>query len=166
MDWLNVEYPKRTGGKIFRDPDRQIRNLHQEGHLIKVKTGVYRYDPSPKKRLPDFNTWQRRAILKRDGYKCVICGKGEKDGVNLQIDHIKPRDKGGEPTIDNGQTLCAAHNFKKKNYNQTETAKKLFIRLYERSINKNDTKLANFCKDILAIYDKHDIDRHIEWDQS
>ena len=46
------------------------------------------------------------------------------DGVELQVDHIKPKDKGGKATFENGQTLCATHNFRKKNYRQTETGKK------------------------------------------
>lgn len=44
VDWATEEYRKRTG-KIFRDPDRQIRSLHQRGFLQKIKNGVYRYDP-------------------------------------------------------------------------------------------------------------------------
>jgi len=31
----------------------------------------------------------------------VICGRGKKDGVDLHIDHIKPKDFGGEATIEN-----------------------------------------------------------------
>ncbi len=42
VDWLTSEYKKMTG-KVFRDPDRGIRKLHQEGFLVKVKKGVYRY---------------------------------------------------------------------------------------------------------------------------
>ena len=36
VDWVTKEYIKRTG-KVFRDPDRGIRKLHQDGYLIKVK---------------------------------------------------------------------------------------------------------------------------------
>lgn len=47
--------------------------------------------------------------------------------VHLHVDHIKPKDQGGEATIENGQTLCSIHNFQKKNYNQTETGKKCLL---------------------------------------
>lgn len=164
VDWATKEYEKRTG-QIFRDPDRQIRKLHQEGLLIKVKKGVYKYDPDflENKELEDFTQQQKQGILKRDGYKCVICGKGERDGVELQVDHIKPKDKGGKATIENGQTLCAMHNFQKKNYKQTETGKKMFIRLYDAAKSINDTQTMNFCAEILEVFEKNDINGHIEW---
>ena len=132
VDWVVDTYKKRTG-KIFRDPDRAIRKLSQSGFLIKVAKGIYKYDPTMEhhRELEDFTSAQKATILKRDGYKCVICGRGKKDGVELHVDHIKPKDFGGEATIENGQTLCAQHNFIKKNLKQTETGKKMYIRLYE-----------------------------------
>ena len=33
VDWVVAEYKERTGG-VFRDPDRAIRKLHQEGKLV------------------------------------------------------------------------------------------------------------------------------------
>ena len=36
VDWVTAEYLKRTG-KVFRDPDRGIRKLHQNGYLKKIK---------------------------------------------------------------------------------------------------------------------------------
>src|SRR3989338_11629957 len=116
VDWVVITYQKRTGN-IFRDPDRAIRQLGQSGFLIKIAKGIYKYDPKKayKRELKDFISAQKDAILKREGYKCVICGRGEKDGVELHVDHIKPKDLGGEATIGNGQILCALHNFIKKN---------------------------------------------------
>lgn len=130
VDWVVSIYKERTG-KVFRDPDRAIRYLAQSGFLIKIAKGIYRYDPDKayKRDIEEFTAAQKKLILKRDGYKCVICGRGKKDGVDLHIDHIKPKDLGGEATIENGQTLCSQHNFIKKNFKQTETGKKMFIRL-------------------------------------
>ena len=45
VDWVEKEYI-RSGGTKPRDPWRTIRKLHQEGKLIKVSKGIYRYDPS------------------------------------------------------------------------------------------------------------------------
>lgn len=48
----------------------------------------------------------RFAIMKRDGYRCRICGRSAADGVELEIDHIVPVSKGGQSTPDNLWTLC------------------------------------------------------------
>lgn len=164
VDWLTTEWEKRTGG-VFRDPDRGIRKLAQEGKLIKVSKGVYKYDPDfvINRNLEDFTVAQKAEILKRDNYRCVICGKGVKDGVELHVDHIKPKDLGGKAIIENGQTLCAQHNFKKKNYKQTETGKKMFIRLYELAKSVDDQETMDFCAQILEVFEKNGINGHIEW---
>lgn len=44
VDWVETRYRKLYKKKP-RDTWRAIRKLHQEGKLIKVKKGVYRYDP-------------------------------------------------------------------------------------------------------------------------
>ncbi len=164
VDWVEVRY-KRLYGKKPRDTWRSIRNLHETGFLIKVKKGIYRYDPEAvrQQELEDFTPEQKEAILKRDDYKCVICGRGKKEGIELHIDHIKPKYLGGESTVENGQTLCAQHNFIKKTLKQTETGKKMFIRLYELAKKENDKELLKFCADILRTYEKYNINSHIVW---
>ncbi len=166
VDWAVAEYSKRTG-EVFRDPDRGIRKLAQTGYLIKVKKGVYRYDPDyiNIKKLEDFTETQKRRILKRDNYKCVICGKGRENGIELHVDHIIPKDLGGKATIENGQTLCAQHNFRKKNYKQTETGKKMFICLYALAKSINDEDTAVFCREVLEVFEKYDINGHIKWEK-
>ena len=164
VDWLTSEYKKLTG-KVFRAPDRQIRSLHQEGFLVKVEKGIYRYDSKAvkQKKLEDFSPQQKKEILEKDGYKCVICGRGVKEGVELQVDHIKPRDLGGKATIENGQTLCSQHNFLKKNLKQTETGKKMYIHLYELAKKEKNEELLKFSTDILKVYEKHNMNGHIIW---
>jgi hypothetical protein len=166
VDWVVSTYKKRTG-KVFRDPDRSIRHMAQSGFLIKIAKGIYKYDPEKvhKRQLQDFTAAQKEIILKRDGYKCVICGRGKRDGIELHVDHIKPKDFGGEATIENGQTLCSQHNFIKKNLKQTETGKKMFIRLYELAKSESNEELKKFCMDVLETYEKHNINGHIVWEK-
>lgn len=114
--------------------------------------------------MKDFTSKQKEEIFKRDGYKCVICGRGISDGIEIHADHIKPRDLGGKSTIENGQTLCAQHNFQKKNYKQTETGKKMFIRLYELAKKSKDKKLQKFCEEVLTVYETNYINCHIVWE--
>ncbi|MDP2585647.1 MAG: HNH endonuclease signature motif containing protein [Candidatus Levybacteria bacterium] len=166
VDWVVSAYKEKIGS-VFRDPDRAIRQLAQGGFLIKIAKGIYRYDPEKayKRELQDFTPAQKQTILERDGYKCVICGRGKKDGVDLHIDHIKPKDFGGEATIENGQTLCSQHNFIKKNFKQTETGKKMFIRLYDLAKSEKNEELIKFCADVLETYEKHNINGHIVWEK-
>jgi hypothetical protein len=69
----------------------------------------------------------------------------------------------GKAEISNGQTLCAQHNFQKKYYKQTETGKRMFIRLYELAKANNDKELIKFCEDVLQVYEKNNINGHIVW---
>jgi 5-methylcytosine-specific restriction endonuclease McrA len=118
-----------------------------------------------KKKQKNFTTVQKNEILKRDGYRCVMCGAGRENGVELHVDHIKPKDMGGLATIENGQTLCSQHNFLKKNLKQTETGKKMFIRLYELAKKENNQELQEFSKEILKTFEDFNINGHIEWEK-
>jgi 5-methylcytosine-specific restriction endonuclease McrA len=79
------------------------------------KGGISSHPKIPKQtqnnQQQDFTSIQKRGILKRDGYKCVMYGAGSENGVELHIDHIKPKDMGGLATIEDGQTLCSQHTF-------------------------------------------------------
>lgn len=57
----------------------------------------------------------RYDVLKRDGFRCVICGRTAEDGVKLHVDHIKPVSKGGKTEYENLRTLCDQCNFGKSN---------------------------------------------------
>ena len=107
VDWAIKKYSHKTK-KVLRDPDRAIRKFHQQGYLVKVSNGVYRYDPDliKKRELEDFSPEMKKAVLKKGKYKCAVCGKGKKEGVTLHVDHIKPKDLGGKATLENGQVLC------------------------------------------------------------
>ena len=161
LDWEHG--PVVGHGHPPRDVWRAIRRLHQEGFLIKVRKGVYRYDPAyaHRKELLDFSTKVRAEILRRDGYKCVLCGRGRRDGVELVVDHITPKDKGGSGSVDNGQTLCMECNLMKKNYNHTQAGKRFFIRMYEKAQRSGDKKTLNFLKAVFDVYDRFGVDKDI-----
>lgn len=57
----------------------------------------------------------RYDVLRRDGYRCRICGATASDGVKLHVDHIIPVSKGGKTTLSNLQTLCERCNRGKSN---------------------------------------------------
>jgi len=164
VDWVTKQWLK-SHDTPPRDPWRVIRALHQKGVLIKVRRGVYRYDSKAvnEHELEDFTPEQKEEIFRRDNYRCVICGRGRQDGYEIHADHIIPKDLGGKAEVWNGQTLCSIHNLQKKNYKQTETGKKMFIRLYELAKSLGDEKMMRFCAEILEVFEKHSINGHIEW---
>jgi len=56
----------------------------------------------------------RFEVFKRDGFRCVYCGKNPPDVV-LEVDHIEPVSKGGSNDINNLTTACFACNRGKTN---------------------------------------------------
>ena len=48
----------------------------------------------------------RFAVMKRDHYRCRLCGKTADQGAWLEVDHITPVSKGGKTVLDNLWTLC------------------------------------------------------------
>ena len=57
----------------------------------------------------------RYDVLKRDGFRCVLCGMSSKDGAVLHVDHIIPVSKGGKSVMSNLRTLCEKCNIGKSN---------------------------------------------------
>jgi 5-methylcytosine-specific restriction endonuclease McrA len=162
ITWVIKEYEKLYE-KMPQDPWREIRKLHEEGILIKVDKGVYKYDPDliQRKKLYEFSQEVKEAIFKKDGYQCVWCRRGRKDGIEIHADHIKPIEKGGRNTLRNGQTLCSEHNLLKKNYSQTEFGKRAIIKIYKIAIKKEDERMIGFCKMIFDAYNMYDLNNHI-----
>jgi hypothetical protein len=163
VDYVESRYLKLYGRKP-RDTWRQIRKFHQEGKLIKVRKGIYRYDPNYVKKVElfDFPPDVKEEIFKRDNYKCIVCGRSREDGVEICADHRLPKDKGGTNTVNNGQTLCMEHNLMKKNYSQTEAGKRFVIKIYEQAIACNDEKIIKFCQEIFDVYNKFKVNSHVK----
>lgn len=49
---------------------------------------------------------RRRALIKRDGHRCKVCGAT----CDLTIDHIVPRSRGGSNRLENLRLLCEPCN--------------------------------------------------------
>ncbi len=100
-------------GKVLSLETRKKMSLCQLGE----KNNNWKGGVSPKHKLirmsMEYKLW-REAVLKRDNYTCIWCGrsrgwsKKEKKQVKIQADHIKPFAYYPELrfAIDNGRTLC------------------------------------------------------------
>lgn len=65
---------------------------------------------SKKKSRPKMSSNKRFRILRRDNFRCQLCGRSNDDGVVLHIDHKMPLAKGGSNGDDNLWTLCSDCN--------------------------------------------------------
>jgi hypothetical protein len=93
-------------GVIEAALDRQpsVRNLHQR--LCKWVASLAGEDADDEAADEQASSRTRYLVLKRDGYRCVMCGATATEGAKLQVDHILPKSKGGKAVLDNLQTLC------------------------------------------------------------
>lgn len=57
----------------------------------------------------------RYDIMKRDKFRCQLCGRSADDGIKLHVDHIIPVSKGGKTIPHNLRTLCEQCNLGKSN---------------------------------------------------
>lgn len=57
----------------------------------------------------------RMQVLRRDDFRCKMCGASGRDGVELHVDHVVPVSYGGRTMPENLQALCKACNLGKSN---------------------------------------------------
>jgi hypothetical protein len=109
-------------GEGRRTPVIQMRSggIIQRANMANVPTGYFgpETDDEPelstiKTRRELFSKSRRFAIMKRDGYRCQLCGRSQEDGAKLHIDHRTPLVKGGSNEDENLWTLCEDCNLGK-----------------------------------------------------
>ena len=88
-----------------------------EGCEAKPQLGIYQHKgmtlvewfdlglPEPPKRKA-IKPSIRFKVMKRDNYRCQLCGALASEGATLEIDHIVPISKGGNNDEENLQVLC------------------------------------------------------------
>jgi len=64
----------------------------------------------------------RMEVLKKYGAKCMCCGRSSKEGIIINVDHIKSRRAHPELALvfDNLQVLCHECNHGKGNWDETD----------------------------------------------
>ncbi len=70
----------------------------------------------------------RKNVLRRDNYKCAYCGRSD---LQLTIDHIKPKSRGGLDDWENLVTACIKCNNKKGDRTPEEALMKLNIKPFK-----------------------------------
>ena len=77
----------------------------------------------------------RKAVILRDGCKCMECGKSN---GSLEVHHIKPRRLNGSNTLGNLITLC------EKCHQKTEGREEVFMNKYFALLKSSDNKNLNY----------------------
>jgi len=95
----------------------------------------------------------RLAIYLRDDLTCAWCGQSARDGVELTLDHCKPRNKGGDNKPSNLVTSCFTCNSSRGEKSLSKfskiAAKKNVSRITPKRI------LSNIASNRLRHLDKH-----------
>ena len=82
----------------------------------------------------------RKAVILRDGCKCMECGKSN---CKLEVHHIKPRRSNGSNTLGNLISLC------KKCHQKTEGQEELYMNRYFSMLNSSDNKNLNYAQHVM-----------------
>lgn len=82
----------------------------------------------------------RKAVILRDGCKCMECGK---TNCRLEVHHIKPRRMNGSNTLSNLITLC------EKCHQKTEGKEEQYTERYFTILNSSDNKNLNYAQHVM-----------------
>ena len=127
--WKEIKFPPgkrqlaKYGKKISEQPYNRIWGsvksaceqiaLFHDGKITKEQLLLKSNIKNERKTIPLNVRW---AVLKRDNYTCMKCGRspGKDKTTELEIDHIIPVAKNGANDVGNLQTLCRECNQGKK----------------------------------------------------
>ena len=95
--------------KIYHD--REIREMVKATRECEI----YRASEEYRRRLERsrITAKVRYQVMRRDQFRCQICGARAEDGARLHVDHINPVSKGGTSDMSNLRTLCDRCNLGK-----------------------------------------------------
>jgi CRISPR/Cas system Type II protein with McrA/HNH and RuvC-like nuclease domain len=108
----------------------------------------------------------RFEIFKRDGFKCCYCGNSPPK-ITLEIDHVNPKSKGGNNSLDNLITACFDCNRGKSNIPLSKIPNTLSMNLdilkeqqeqmkcYNEYLEKIHKEKLQSIWEIKEIYEKH-----------
>ena len=109
-----VLYARHLANLRERDAERLHQQEYERQHRLDWKQREEEYHRAfvaEQRRLMSDSI--RYNVLRRDGFRCQICGATAKDGVKLHVDHIRPVSKGGRTEMSNLRTLCERCNMGK-----------------------------------------------------
>lgn len=92
--------------------DSNVRGYEKTGDVV---VEIERYPVVRTGERPEIPWDVRRAVYRRDGWRCKFCGNTWTD-TQLELDHILPWSAGGSDHSQNLRTLCQRCNGERSNY--------------------------------------------------
>ncbi len=99
-------------------PSGEVLHTPSRPYPVPSVVRLYRMVRRPNGRL----ALSRKNVFRRDHYTCQYCGRS---GVELTLDHVVPKSRGGRTTWENLVTACKACNAKKGNRTPEEAGMRL-----------------------------------------
>ena len=159
---LRRDYKKATG-KVFGDPTRTARKLHELGRVQRSPKGRIQYFWYDLKldnvgEIEVFTEDEKTAILEKYDYQCAVCNKGAADGVKVTVGYAISVKRGGKLDVANGRVLCPRHKFILETAQDSEASAVNFRKLRKEfpQIGKTSARGMKFWEefaDLLARYD-------------
>ncbi len=112
-----IEYIN-SKGEVDKESEESTFVTKNLTPVDKIETiSIVKSAKQPKRTNRIANLRQRFRVMKRDGFKCVLCGASPSTnpGCELHIDHIIAWSHGGETVEDNLRTLCSNCNLGRSN---------------------------------------------------
>jgi diadenosine tetraphosphate (Ap4A) HIT family hydrolase len=133
-----------------------ICDLKISDYISKRGAKIWEHRRRNRKSVPGSIRYQ---VLKRADGRCELCGIS-KDEKALEVDHILPKNLGGEDSINNYQALCYTCNANKKDKDDTDF-RNLNVKY---DLREKDCVFCNIERDIIAqnelavaFYDKYPV---------
>lgn len=92
----SADYSLRQMEALGKQYQKNVEYQNSKAYQRSLMTASMRYD-----------------IMKRDHFRCVLCGRTAQEGAKLHVDHILPVAKGGLTVPENLRTLCDRCNLGK-----------------------------------------------------
>jgi ATP adenylyltransferase len=105
--------------KLTFEQKSHLKMLCEKGlreFIVKKGLGIWDYRLLETDPIPDS---LRYRVLQESRGRCALCGATNKERL-LDVDHIKPRSKGGKNEYENLQVLCSKCNRSKGNKDDTD----------------------------------------------
>lgn len=108
VNFINSDETKEQTNEIITEHKTDVSLNEEVGITHKTKRNI--------------NHRLRFVVMRRDNFKCVICGKSPATdpSITLHVDHIKAWANGGKTVLENLQTLCSVCNIGKSDLEMKE----------------------------------------------